>query len=235
MPPKSNEFLQNVFSEVPETYELVNRVLTLGLDARWRKRAARIGAKASSGQWADMCTGTGETAAYLNELAPDGTRVLGFDFTFPMLKEATAKPAANGVSFIGSNVRELPLPNESLDLITMSFATRNVNLNRDIIIETFTEYCRVLKPGSSFINLETSRPESPLIRRFFDLYVKLFVKFVGSRISGSNKAYAYLAKTIPRFYPAGELADIMRSAGFGEVTYRQYMFGAVAIHEAKKL
>jgi demethylmenaquinone methyltransferase/2-methoxy-6-polyprenyl-1,4-benzoquinol methylase len=235
MPPRSNEFLQSVFSEVPKTYELVNRVLTLGLDARWRKRAARIAASANSGQWADMCTGTGETAVYLNSLSPDGTSVLGFDFTLPMLQEATAKPTTDGVGFIASNVRELPLPDESLDLITMSFATRNINLNRDIIIETFSEYCRVLKPGSSFINLETSRPESPLIRRFFDLYVKLFVKLIGGRISGSNKAYAYLAKTIPRFYPAEELADIMRSAGFGEVTYRQHLFGAVAIHKAKKL
>ena len=97
------------------------------------------------------------------------------------------------------------------------------------------EFYRILKPGGRFVNLETSRPSFWPVRKCFHLYVKLFVKSIGSRISGSRAAYTYLATTIPRFYSAQELADIMRQAGFDKVTFQQYMFGAVAIHQAMKL
>jgi ubiquinone/menaquinone biosynthesis C-methylase UbiE len=85
------------------------------------------------------------------------------------------------------------------------------------------------------VNVETSQPPSPLIRKCFHTYIRLFVKAIGSRVSGSGTAYAYLARTIPRFYSAEELADIMREAGFGKVTFRRCLFGVVAIHQACKL
>jgi demethylmenaquinone methyltransferase/2-methoxy-6-polyprenyl-1,4-benzoquinol methylase len=227
-------FLQTVFAEVPKTYELVNHVLTLGLDVRWRKRAARIAAAASGGRWADMCTGTGEMAGLLSNLAPAGTKILAVDASLPMLREAASKPNIEEISFVSSDVRELPFPDESLDFIAMSFATRNVNLNKEILIQTFHEYCRVLKPGGTLVNLETSSPPNPLIRNCLHTYVKLFVRFVGGRISGSRTAYNYLAKTIPRFYSAEELADIMRISGLGDVSFEHHFFGVVAIHTAKK-
>jgi len=116
----------------------------------------------------------------------------------------------------------------------MSFATRNINVSKEILIQSFAEYHRVLKPGGRFVNLETSRPPFSPIRKGFDLYVKLFVKQIGGRISGSRRAYAYLAGTIPRFYPAEELADIMKQAGFEDVTFQRLLFGAAAIHQAEK-
>jgi demethylmenaquinone methyltransferase/2-methoxy-6-polyprenyl-1,4-benzoquinol methylase len=116
----------------------------------------------------------------------------------------------------------------------MSFATRNVNLNREVLLRAFAELHRVLKPGGLFVNLETSQPDSAFIRKCFHLYVKLLVKPVGRLISGSNVAYAYLSRTIPRFYAAEELASIMREAGFSEVYFRRLLLGAAAIHEARK-
>lgn len=226
--------VQNMFTEVPATYELVNHVLTLGLDVLWRRRAARIAAKAGGTDWADMCTGTGETAVYLSRLAPKGTRVFGVDFCSPMLEKAREKPDAAGITFVESDIKTLPFEDSSLDLVTMSFATRNINLSREVLVRSFAEYYRVLRPGGRFVNLETSRPPFAPVRKCFDLYVKLFVKQLGNRISGARTAYGYLASTIPRFYGAEELAQIMREAGFDEVSFKRLLFGAAAIHQAIK-
>jgi len=235
MTDKKGGFVEKVFSQVPATYELVNHVLTLGLDILWRRRAARIAAAAGGSQWADMCTGTGETAVYLRRLAPKTTTVYGVDFSEPMLAEAKKKPEADGINFVVSDIKSLPFDDASFDVLTMSFATRNINLSRGILVESFAEYCRVLKPGGRFVNVETSRPPFRPVRKFFDLYIKLFVKALGSRISGSTTAYRYLATTIPRFYTAEELAEILREAGFEKVTFTRHLFGAVAIHQAFKL
>jgi len=226
--------IERMFSKVPATYELVNHVLTFGLDIVWRRRAAKIAATANGGQWADMCTGTGEMAANLSRLAPEGTKIYGIDFSEPMLEYARKKSQAARINFVVSNIRQLPFPDASFDLLTMSFATRNINLSKDVLIQTFSEFYRVLKPGGRFVNLETSRPSFWLVRKCFHLYVKLFVKSIGTSISGSKDAYTYLATTIPRFYSAQELADIMRSAGFDKVTFKQCLFGAAAIHQAMK-
>lgn len=232
---KKTSSVERMFSEVPVTYELVNHVLTLGLDIVWRRRAAKIAATADGGQWADMCTGTGEMAARLSWLAPEGTTIYGIDFSEPMLEQARRKPEADNINFVASDIKELEFPDASFDLITMSFATRNINLSKDILIHSFGEFYRVLKPGGRFVNLETSRPSFWPVRKCFHLYVRLFVKLIGSHISGSRDAYTYLATTIPRFYSAQELADIMLQAGFDKVTFQQYLLGAVAIHRAMKL
>ena len=235
MPENKISFIQRVFSQVPGTYELVNHVLTFGLDTRWRKRAARIASIGDGDQWADMCTGTGEMAIQLSRLAPNGTIIYAVDFAPPMLEVAKSKPEAERINFISADIKALPFSAESLDLITISFATRNINRSRDILVQRFAEFFRILKPGGRFVNLETSKPAFPLFRKCFDIYVKLFVELIGSRISGSRIAYAYLASTIPRFYPPETLSDIMRQAGFKNVTFERHLFGAVAIHVGMKI
>jgi demethylmenaquinone methyltransferase/2-methoxy-6-polyprenyl-1,4-benzoquinol methylase len=234
MPPASTTFIQSVFSEVPATYEFVNHVLTLGNDVIWRKQAARTAAIAGGSRWADVCTGTGEMAAYLRRHAPEGTTIYAIDFSPFMMAEAKKKAEAEQINFVVSDVKALPFPNQSLDLVTVSFATRNINLSKDVLIETFAGFYRILKPGGRFINLETSQPSSLVIRRCFHLYVKLFVRSIGSRISGSKTGYTYLSHTIPRFYTAEELADIMSRAGFRNVTYRRLLFGVAAIHQGMR-
>jgi demethylmenaquinone methyltransferase/2-methoxy-6-polyprenyl-1,4-benzoquinol methylase len=223
-----------MFAEVPATYELVNHVLTFGLDILWRRKAARIAAQAGGTQWVDMCTGTGEMAMYLSRLAPVGTEIHAVDFCESMMDKARQKPQGENIHFVAADIKALPFEDETFDLITMSFATRNINVSKEILIQSFSEYYRVLKPGGRFVNLETSRPPFWPIRKGFDLHVKLFVAQIGGRISGCPTAYAYLAKTIPRFYPAKALAEIMQQAGFEEVTFERLLFGAAAIHQAVK-
>lgn len=225
--------LQKLFAEVAPTYELVNRILTFGLDGRWRRKAARLAAAGGGYAWLDVCSGTGETALNLRALAPAETRVIALDFCRPMLDRAAAKTAGRGIDFVLGDVKALPFADASLDLVTISFATRNINLSRAVLVRTFAEFRRVLRPGGRFVNVETSQPRSRFVRALFHAYIRLAVRRVGALISGSRAGYAYLGATIPRFYGAEELAAILKEAGFAEVRVKRLMLGAAAIHLAR--
>ena len=127
------------------------------------------------------------------------------------------------------------LADDTFDLITISFATRNINLSEKTLIQTLKEFHRVLKVGGHFVNLETSQPSSPLVRRVFHAYVRLLVAPIGRGVSGSRSAYAYLAHTVPRFYLAEELARILVRAGFRDVRIRRLALGVAAIHQGTKV
>jgi len=228
------EGIRKIFSEVPQTYELVNHILTFGLDICWRRSAAKLAAQGDGEMWIDICCGTGEMAFYLRSLAPEKTRVFAADFSLPMIRRALEKKDACKINFIHSDIDSLPFPDNAFDLVTISFAIRNINLNREKFLQSLREIQRVLKPGGRFVSLETSQPNSMLIRKLFHLYVRLTVKPIGYIISGSKPAYTYLSQTIPRFYPAEEFAEIIRQAGFAEVTFKRMLFGVTAIHKAVK-
>ncbi len=226
--------VRKIFAEVPGTYELVNRVLTLGLDGLWRRRAARLAASAGGTRWLDVCSGTGDMAAELTRLSRRKTRVFAADFSPEMIARARAKPELRRVRFSLAEVKALPFPPQSFDLVTISFATRNINVSREALLQSLREFHRVLKPGGRFVNLETSQPSDPLFRWLVHLYVKLLVKPVGRAISGSRAGYDYLASSIPRFYGPREFAEILREAGFGRVQCWGLFGGVAAIHRATR-
>ncbi len=145
-----NRGIQKVFLEVSHTYELVNHVLTCGLDILWRRKAAKVAAMGGGKRWIDICSGTGEMAFSLKRLAKNKTMVIAADFCIPMIHKAAAKPEANQISFVTADVNALPFHDETFDLVTISFATRNINVTRDILIQCFREINRILKPGGRF-------------------------------------------------------------------------------------
>jgi len=230
-----NKSIRNIFSEVPKTYEIINHILTFGLDTLWRNRAAKMAVKAGGTHWIDVCSGTGEMAVYLSRLSQNSTSIFAVDFSLPMLKKAVAKPEGTDIKFVLADIYDLPFPDKTFDLVTISFATRNINLNRDKLIHSFKEFYRILKPGGRFLNLETSQPSLGVINKLFHLYVKLFVKQIGNFISGSKYSYAYLSRTIPRFYSAEDLKNIMIQAGFNQVDIQKLMLGVAAIHQGIKV
>lgn len=226
--------IQRIFSEVPRTYEFLNHLLTFGQDILWRKRAARTAASVGGTRWLDACSGTGETAANLARLAPLETGVIVADFSFPMMQKALEKAESHKIQFTLADVTNLPFRDNSFDAVTISFATRNVNVSRANLLKCFQEFQRILRPGGLFINLETSQPGNRIIRKMFHTYIKTAVRPIGRTISGSDAAYAYLSHTIPRFYTAEELSEIMLEAGFSEVNFDRMLLGAAAIHKARK-
>lgn len=224
--------IQKIFAEVPSTYEFVNHLLTGGLDIVWRRRAVRIAVEgAGGGRWLDVCSGTGETAAYLSRSAPNGTEVFVADFSMPMLRHATTRPGRERVHFSVADAGRLPFPDSTFELVTISFATRNINTSRTGLVRCLTEFHRVLKPGGRFVNLETSQPESRILRALVHGYVRTLVRPVGGTLSGSRAAYRYLSETIPRFHPAEEFSRIISEAGFTDVRFTPLLFGVAAIHQ----
>lgn len=226
--------LQKIFAQVPKTYELINHLLTFGFDIIWRKKTVRQAAADGGSRWIDVCSGTGETAIYLTRQAKNGTLVYAADFSLPMIKEAKAKKQSKRIRFSIAEIKNLPFPDATFDLVTISFATRNINTSFDHLLNSFREFHRILKPGGRFINLETSQPSNRIIRKLFHTYIKIFVKPIGWTISGSKVAYTYLSQTIPRFYTADELTAILKSAGFTNIVVKQLFLGSAAIHKALK-
>jgi demethylmenaquinone methyltransferase/2-methoxy-6-polyprenyl-1,4-benzoquinol methylase len=226
--------IRKIFSQVPDTYEVINHVLTMGLDVLWRKRTAMIASRGGGTRWLDVCSGTGEMAVYLRRFAEPETSIFATDFCKPMLDRARAKPEAAGIQFALGDTRALPFEDNSFDLVTISFATRNINVAREHLEDCLREFCRILKPGGRFINLETSQPPVGLIRAMVHFYVRTFVAPIGAAISRSRAGYSYLSRTIPRFYAADEYAEIIRASGFSEVSFRRMGLGIVAVHEAIK-
>ena len=145
------EGIRKIFSEVPETYELVNHILTFGMDILWRKKAAQIAIEGNGQMWMDVCSGTGEMAVYLKQLAPEKTKVFACDFSFPMIQKALQKKESSEITFIVSDINALPFPDNTFDLITISFAVRNIDLDRKKFVKVLREINRVLKPGGRFV------------------------------------------------------------------------------------
>ncbi len=223
-----------VFSEVAHQYELVNHVLTFGLDIPWRKRAARVAAVGGGTLWLEVCSGTGDMAVNLLKHASPETKIVVSDFSLPMITKAHEKGELEEVALSLADSMQLPFPDNTFDLVIISFATRNITPTRDKLKAFLQEFHRVLKPGGRFINLETSQPSSTPIRIAFRLYTKQVIKLMGRLISGSKTGYAYLAHTVPRFFNAKGLSAIMYESGFSKVNFVTMTFGAVAIHRAVK-
>lgn len=229
-----NQPIQEMFTKVPQTYRFLNHVLTLGQDTIWRRRAARIAASGGGTRWLDACGGTGEMATCLSHLVTDGASIIVADFSLSMMGKAMEKSEAKHIAFTMANVSHLPFQDNSFDAITISLATRNLNISQNNLLKCLREFHRVLKPSGRFVNLETSQPRFAPIRWMFHLYVKATVGPIGRLVSGSDTAYTYLSHSMCHFYSPEELAKIIRQAGFCEVSFNRMLFGAAAIHKAIK-
>jgi demethylmenaquinone methyltransferase/2-methoxy-6-polyprenyl-1,4-benzoquinol methylase len=226
--------VQKIYSEVAHRYDLINHVMTLGLDSLWRRHAARAAASYSPQRILDVCCGTGDMSVAIARKVSRGALVTGADFSLPMLRLAEGKSYPSHAAFVLADVGRLPFPRDTFDLLAISFATRNLNSGPDNLAGYFREFHRVLTPGGIFIHLETSQPVSRRLRSLFHTYVKALVRPLGSLLSGSSAGYKYLAHTIPRFYPAAELTALLFRAGFSQVDCRPFLFHIAALHIAQK-
>ena len=230
-----------MFNAVPRRYDLVNRVMTLGLDRHWRRLAATACLAEHPARVLDLACGTGDLALTAAALSKGGTAVVGVDFSAPMLVEALVK--ANALADRGSgsvsglvcgDAAALPFPDSSFDAVGTSFAFRNLAYRNPGTASYLAEVRRILRPGGRFVIVETSQPRNRLVRRLFHLYLRWFVRHVGSWLSGNPGAYRYLAESATRFYTTGELAELLANAGFGKTISKPLLFGAVAVHTATK-
>ncbi|MBF0411057.1 MAG: ubiquinone/menaquinone biosynthesis methyltransferase [Candidatus Riflebacteria bacterium] len=234
----STKAIRQFFSEISSTYDFVNSLCTLGLDFYWRKMALKLALPSSKTKtsattqqkWLDVCAGTGKMTLNLAEKARNDTEIVALDFSSQMLSHIKPQPNTCSIQRCLADVKQLPFPDATFDLVTLSFATRNLHSNRTDLIRCFSEIQRVIKPGGRFLNLETSQPENKIINELLHFFVETVVPNVGAWFSGSPAPYRYLASSMKAFYNPNELADLLSEAGFRKVAFKQLTFGTVAAH-----
>ncbi|HSK15774.1 MAG TPA: class I SAM-dependent methyltransferase [Gaiellaceae bacterium] len=214
--------VEAMFDRISPVYDAMNRIMTAGLDRRWRALAAGSAVRPGD-EVLDACCGTGDLALAA-ELA--GGRVTGLDFSERMLERARRKSAT--VRWLRGDVMALPFEDASFDAATVGFGIRNV----DDLEGGLRELARVLRPGARLACLEITRPRGAL-RPFFRLWFDGVVPLLGRLLPG-GAAYTYLPASVRRFPGPDDLAVVMRRAGFEEVEWRLLGGGIVALHVARR-
>ncbi|HVM17611.1 MAG TPA: bifunctional demethylmenaquinone methyltransferase/2-methoxy-6-polyprenyl-1,4-benzoquinol methylase UbiE [Gaiellaceae bacterium] len=212
------EGVRRMFDRIAPVYDAMNRLMTAGLDRRWRRFAAEAAARPGE-RVVDVCCGTGDLAV---ECARRGAAVTGLDFSPAMLERARRKDPR--IEWIEGDALQLPFADASFDGATVGFGVRNLeDLERGL-----AELRRVVRPGGRLAVLEITRPRG-LLRPFYRVWFDAVVPLLG-RVLPGGAAYTYLPASVRRFPEPDELAELLRAAGFGDVRYRLFAGGIVALH-----
>jgi demethylmenaquinone methyltransferase / 2-methoxy-6-polyprenyl-1,4-benzoquinol methylase len=225
-------YVKQIFSEIAPRYDLLNHVLSLNIDRRWRRRAiAKLNIERNpTGTYLDVCAGTLDVATQISRLAGFRGLVIGADFAEPMLKAGAGKVVRSKVAPVAADAVELPLGSGSLAGAIVAFGIRNVAGLDDALKETL----RVLAPGGKFIILEFSTPRIRVLRSLYLFYFRHILPLIGRIVSGHRTAYTYLPRSVANFPVEEELANRMKSAGFTGVTWSSLSFGVAAIHVGER-
>jgi demethylmenaquinone methyltransferase / 2-methoxy-6-polyprenyl-1,4-benzoquinol methylase len=229
--------LHKMFTQVPPSYDFLNRLLTFRLDEHWRKQTAKACLANKPKNVLDLCTGTGDLVLRLRKMAPDDLSISALDYSQPMLDEAqkkAKKKKISGIEFIHGDAANMPFSDIFFDSIGIAFAFRNLtfhNPDRDIFL---AEILRVLKPGGRFVIIETSQPKNKIIRSLFHFYLRYITVPIGGLFSGHYGAYKYLAHSAKNYHNNQELSEILKQAGFQSVKCHPKMFGISTLYVAEK-
>jgi len=236
--PNNSRPLYHIFTRIPGRYDLINHVITLGMDNGWRRQAALACLRDRPGRILDICCGTGDLAITIAQLAPYTPEITGADYSRPMLEIAAAKASSStrggNIRFVTADVARLPFAANHFDCVGISFAFRNLTYKNPLTQSYLNEILRVLKPGGKFAIVESSQPKSPFTRFLDHLYLRLWVFPCGYLLSGNRGAYRYLAESARHFYSAEEMQGFLLKSGFKQAAAKTLFFGAAAVYVAVK-
>lgn len=225
--------VSQMFAGIAGRYDLANHLLSGGIDFYWRRVLTRKVRDFGPTEVVDLATGSGDVAFKLRDRMGAEVPVTGLDFCEPMLAEAREKKAAKrtyaDLEFRFGDCMDLPLDDNSVGAVTISFGARNFEDRQ----RGLREIRRVLRPGGRLFVLEFSQPDR-WFRPFYYFYLKYILPWVAALATGDKSAYDYLAGTIENFPSKEALADQLREAGFESVKATGLTFSIVAIHEADK-
>jgi demethylmenaquinone methyltransferase/2-methoxy-6-polyprenyl-1,4-benzoquinol methylase len=223
-----------MFDAIAGRYDVLNHLLSAGIDRRWRRRA--IGSLALTGRECvlDLCTGTADLAIAARTARPPAARVVGIDFAGAMLRVAagklTARRLTSSVTLVRGDATGIPLADGSVDAVTIAFGIRNV----EHTAAACAEIDRVLKPGGRFAILEFGIPTAPGVRGLYLWYFKHILPRIGRVVSRHQAAYAYLPESVRAFASPDELVKLLRQAGLDAVRASPLTFGIVFLYTGSK-
>lgn len=225
-------YVQRIFSEIAPRYDLLNRLLSLGIDRRWRKVALRRLAwdRAPAGTYLDLCAGTLDVGTELSREPGFAGRILGADFAEPMLRAGAGKAPREVLAPVVADALALPVRDGAFDGAIVAFGIRNVA----DLAAGLREVHRALKPGARFVILEFSTPRVPLVRAAYLFYFHHILPLIGRVISGHRTAYTYLPRSVANFPETTVLAAAMTAAGYRDVRFETLTFGIAAVHVGTK-
>ena len=236
-PDKSPDRIAGMFDAIAPRYDLLNRLLSAGIDRWWRRRAIDSLALSGRDVVVDVATGTADVA--LEACAPRrggarAKRVVGVDFARAMLALGVRKVAAAGESgrvvLVHGDAMRLPVASGSADAVTIAFGIRNVHTPS----VACAEMARVLRPGGRLAILEFGVPRVPGLSGLYQWYFKAVLPRVGRMISGHNAAYSYLPASVGTFAPPAEFTRMLESAGFRDVRADPLTIGIVYLYTARR-
>jgi demethylmenaquinone methyltransferase / 2-methoxy-6-polyprenyl-1,4-benzoquinol methylase len=211
--------VQRMFDRVAPRYDLANTVFSLGQDKPWREAAAKATRLAPGEVAVDVACGTGALTRELQAIAP-GALVVGMDFSQEMLKRAGPG------RYVAGDAIQLPLPEASVDVITIAFGLRNLPEPAQGLLE----FRRVLRDGGRLVICEFSSPVVPVFREVYRRYLTRLMPVAARRLTSDPEAYQYLARSIGAWPDQPGLARWLQEAGFAEVAWRDLTGGIVALH-----
>lgn len=229
----SRKNVSGMFDSIAPTYDLLNHVLSLGIDQSWRRRTVKMVNEVRHTCIADFATGTGDLAIALARRT-DATRVVGLDFSPEMLRVAEKKIAGkeltNRISLQQENCEHTSLEDASVDVVTCAFGIRNFNDPQQGLVEMH----RVLNEGGNVFVLEFATPRKGLISILTQWYYLHVMPFFGKLVARNKAAYTYLPKTIFEFAHGAQFCEMMQKAGFSKVGFKSFTFNMVNLYYGTK-
>jgi demethylmenaquinone methyltransferase/2-methoxy-6-polyprenyl-1,4-benzoquinol methylase len=223
--------VQGMFSKIASRYDLVNRILSLGMCIHWRNRLIQRAHELNPRRVVDLATGSGDVAFALRDNVSPECEITGYDFCLPMLDLARvrATQAQAKVTFALGDCMQLPIASESVDLVTIAYGVRNFE-NRPRGLQ---ELHRITQPQGTVLILEFSQPDL-WFRPFHFIHVRCLLPILAGVLTGDFKAYRYLGTSIRDFPDAAGLAEELKAAGFAKVNHEKMLWGTIVLHRAQR-
>ncbi|OHB31495.1 MAG: bifunctional demethylmenaquinone methyltransferase/2-methoxy-6-polyprenyl-1,4-benzoquinol methylase [Desulfuromonadaceae bacterium GWC2_58_13] len=221
--------IREMFDSIAPRYDLLNRLLSLGIDRRWRTFAVGKLNLPEHGRILDVATGTGDVALEIASRSPASLTIVGADLTQGMLRVGQEKvnrsPYRDRIVLVNAPCESMPHPDGQFDGVTIAFGIRNV-VDRPAGLR---EMCRVLKPAGRAVILEFSNPRSRLFKELYSFYFRKVLPWIGGLLS-TRSAYQYLPDSVLEFPDQETFKTMMRDAGFAEVVHHDLTFGIATVY-----
>jgi demethylmenaquinone methyltransferase/2-methoxy-6-polyprenyl-1,4-benzoquinol methylase len=232
---KSGARVRRMFAAIAHRYDLLNHLLSLNIDQRWRKQTTRLVPPAPGVPLLDCCTGTADLALAYDRAARGATPIVASDFCRPMLalgaRKARARGAAERITFVEADTQRLPFPDDTFGVVSVAFGLRNVaDTARGI-----DELIRVTRPGGRVAILEFSKPRAPVLGRLYLAFFRHVLPRVGQALAPNrDDAYTYLPSSVLQFPEGRAMLELLERRGLTDVREHRLTFGVATLYVGTK-